>query len=124
MFALADANNFYASCETVFRPDLRGKPIVVVSNNDGCVIARSAEAKKMGVLMGAPLFQNARWFRQNGVTVFSSNYALYGDMSERMMSILGEMAPGKEIYSIGESFLDATGIAAYMPLETFGHQMR
>lgn len=124
MFALADANNFYASCETVFRPDLRGKPIVVVSNNDGCVIARSAEAKKMGVPMGAPLFQNARWFRQNGVTVFSSNYALYGDMSERMMSILGEMAPGQEIYSIDESFLDATGIAAYMPLETFGHQMR
>ncbi|MBD8109456.1 translesion error-prone DNA polymerase V subunit UmuC [Erwinia persicina] len=124
MFALADANNFYASCETIFRPDLRGKPIVVVSNNDGCVIARSAEAKKMGIPMGAPLFQNERLFRQNGVTVFSSNYALYGDMSERMMSILGEMAPGQEIYSIDESFLDATGIAACMPLETFGHQMR
>ncbi len=76
MFALADANNFYASCETIFRPDLRGKPIVVVSNNDGCVIARSAEAKKMGIPMGAPLFQNERLFRQNGVTVFSSNYAL------------------------------------------------
>ncbi|MBD8129315.1 translesion error-prone DNA polymerase V subunit UmuC [Pantoea agglomerans] len=124
MFALADANNFYASCETIFRPDLRGKPIVVVSNNDGCVIARSAEAKKMGIPMGAPLFQNERLFRQNGVTVFSSNYALYGDMSERMMSILGEMAPGQEIYSIDESFLDATGIATCMPLETFGHQMR
>lgn len=76
MFALADANNFYASCETVFRPDLRGKPIVVVSNNDGCVIARSAEAKRLGVKMAAPLFQNERYFRQNGVRVFSSNYEL------------------------------------------------
>ncbi len=76
MFALADANNFYASCETVFRPDLRGKPIVVVSNNDGCVIARSAEAKRLGVKMAAPLFLNGRFFRENGVHVFSSNYAL------------------------------------------------
>lgn len=76
MFALADANNFYASCETVFRPDLRGRPIVVVSNNDGCVIARSAEAKRMGIKMGAPLFQNERFFRENGVHVFSSNYEL------------------------------------------------
>lgn len=124
MFALADANNFYASCETVFRPDLRGKPIVVVSNNDGCVIARSAESKKLGIKMGDPFFKFERYFRENGVTVFSSNYALYGDMSSRMMSILGEMAPGQEIYSIDESFLDATGIASYMPLEEFGHQMR
>lgn len=124
MFALADANNFYASCETVFRPDLRGKPIVVVSNNDGCVIARSAESKKMGIKMGDPLFKNERYFREQGVIVFSSNYALYGDMSQRMMSILGEMAPGQEIYSIDESFLDVTGIASYMPLEKFGHQMR
>ena len=76
MFALADANNFYASCETVFRPDLRGKPIVVVSNNDGCVIARSAEAKRMGIKMAAPLFKNERVFRENGVHVFSSNYEL------------------------------------------------
>lgn len=124
MFALADANNFYASCETVFRPDLRGKPIVVVSNNDGCVIARSAESKAIGIKMGDPLFKNERYFRERGVIVFSSNYALYGDMSQRMMSILGEMAPGQEIYSIDESFLDATGIASYMPLEEFGHQMR
>lgn len=124
MFALADANNFYASCETLFRPDLRGKPLVVVSNNDGCVIARSAEAKKMGIKMGDPLFKYEQYYRQNGVLVFSSNYALYGDMSHRMMSILGEMAPGQEIYSIDESFLDATGIASYMPLEEFGHQMR
>ena len=124
MFALADANNFYASCETVFRPDLRGKPIVVVSNNDGCVIARSAESKALGIKMGDPLFKNERYFRERGVIVFSSNYALYGDLSQRMMSILGEMAPGQEIYSIDESFLDATGIASYMPLEEFGHQMR
>ncbi len=124
MFALADANNFYASCETVFRPDLRGKPIVVVSNNDGCVIARSAEAKRMGIKMAAPLFKNERFFRENGVHVFSSNYELYGDMSARMMAILGEMAAGQEIYSIDESFLDVTGISNIIPLETFGQQMR
>ncbi|MDT8850243.1 translesion error-prone DNA polymerase V subunit UmuC [Pantoea dispersa] len=124
MFALADANNFYASCETVFRPDLRGKPIVVVSNNDGCVIARSAEAKRMGIKMAAPLFQHERFFRENGVHVFSSNYELYGDMSARMMAILGDMAAGQEVYSIDESFLDVTGISSLIPLETFGHQMR
>ena len=124
MFALADANNFYASCETVFRPDLRGKPIVVVSNNDGCVIARSAEAKRLGIKMAAPLFLNERFFRQNGVHVFSSNYELYGDMSARMMAILGEMAAGQEVYSIDESFLDVTGISNVIPLETLGHQMR
>ncbi len=124
MFALADANNFYASCETVFRPDLRGRPIVVVSNNDGCVIARSAEAKRMGIKMATPLFQNERFFRENGVHVFSSNYELYGDMSARMMAILGEMAAGQEIYSIDESFLDVTGIGSLIPLESFGQQMR
>ncbi|WP_324701250.1 translesion error-prone DNA polymerase V subunit UmuC (plasmid) [Pantoea agglomerans] len=124
MFALADANNFYASCETVFRPDLRGQPIVVVSNNDGCVIARSAEAKRLGIKMAAPLFLNERFFRQNGVHVFSSNYELYGDMSARMMALLGEMAAGQEVYSIDESFLDVTGIGNLIPLETFGHQMR
>jgi len=124
MFALADANNFYTSCETIFRPDLRGKPIVVVSNNDGCVIARSAEAKRLGVKMAAPLFQNELYFRQNGVHVFSSNYELYGDMSARMMAILGEMAAGQEVYSIDESFLDVTGISDLISLETFGQQMR
>ncbi|HAU5565740.1 TPA: translesion error-prone DNA polymerase V subunit UmuC [Serratia fonticola] len=124
MFALADANNFYASCETVFRPDLRGRPIVVVSNNDGCVIARSAEAKRMGIKMAAPLFQNERFFRESGVHVFSSNYELYGDMSARMMAILGEMAAGQEVYSIDESFLDVTGIGSLIPLESFGQQMR
>ena len=124
MFALADANNFYASCETIFRPDLRGKPVCVVSNNDGCVIARSAEAKVLGIKMGDPLFKNERFFREKGVHIFSSNYALYGDMSQRMMTILGEMAPGQEIYSIDESFLDVSGIASYMPLQDFGFLMR
>ena len=124
MFALADANNFYASCETVFRPDLRGKPICVVSNNDGCVIARSAEAKRLGIKMAAPLFKNERFFRDNGVHVFSSNYELYGDMSARMMAILAEMAAGQEVYSIDESFLDVTGINNLMPLTVLGQQMR
>ena len=124
MFALADANNFYCSCETVFRPDLRGKPVVVVSNNDGCVIARSAESKKFGIKMGDPLFKFDRFFKQHGVHVFSSNYALYGDMSQRMMSILGDMAPGQEIYSIDESFLDVSGVSNCIALEDFGKQMR
>ncbi|MBT0722537.1 translesion error-prone DNA polymerase V subunit UmuC [Rosenbergiella collisarenosi] len=124
MFALADANNFYCSCETIFRPDLRGKPVVTVSNNDGCVIARSAEAKKLGIKMGDPLFKFDRFFKQHGVHVFSSNYALYGDMSQRMMSILGEMAPGQEVYSIDESFLDVSGISNCISLEDFGRQMR
>ena len=124
LFALADANNFYASCETVFRPDLRGKPVCVVSNNDGCVIARSAEAKKLGIKMAAPLFLNDKFFRDNGVHIFSSNYELYGDMSARMMAILGEMAAGQEVYSIDESFLDLSGIGNLMPLEIFGQQMR
>lgn len=96
MFALANANNFYASCETVFRPDLRGKPICVVYNNDGCVIARSADAKQLGIKMGAPLFKNERYFRDNDVHIFSSNYALYSDISARMMAILGDIAPGRE----------------------------
>lgn len=124
VFGLIDANNFYASCERIFRPDLHGKPIVVVSNNDGCVIARSAEAKKLQIRMGDPLFKNERFFRENGVIVFSSNYALYGDMSNRMMALIGEMAPGQEIYSIDESFIDASGISACMPLEQFGHEIR
>lgn len=124
MYALADANNFYASCESIFRPDLRGKPICVVSNNDGCVIARSAEAKRLGIKMAAPYFKHERFFRDNGVYVFSSNYELYGDLSARMMAILGEMAGGQEIYSIDESFLDVTGIGSYMPLEAFGQSMR
>jgi len=105
MYALVDCNNFYASCERIFRPELNGKPVVVLSNNDGCVIARSNEAKALGVPMGAPAFKYQKLFDENDVAVFSSNYALYGDMSARVMSILGEMAPEIEIYSIDEAFL-------------------
>ena len=93
MFALVDVNSFYASCETIFRPDLRGKPVVVLSNNDGCVIARSAEAKKLQVPMGAPYFKLKDEFRKHGVHIFSSNYALYADMSNRVMTTLEGIAP-------------------------------
>ncbi len=110
VFALVDCNNFYASCERVFNPYLRSIPIVVLSNNDGCVVARSNEAKALGIVMGAPYFQVDRLCEKNGVAVLSSNYALYADMSQRVMSILAEHAPGHEVYSIDECFLDLTGI--------------
>ena len=110
MIALVDCNNFYASCERVFQPYLENKPIVVLSNNDGCVIARSNESKAIGVKMGAPAFQMKELFKKNNVHVFSSNFALYGDLSKRVMTILGEEAPQIEIYSIDEAFLDFTGI--------------
>ncbi len=105
MFALVDCNNFYASCERVFRPDLNGKPIVVLSNNDGCIVARSNEAKALGIGMGEPAFKCKDVLRKNKVQVFSSNYPLYGDMSRRVMSILSTYAPATEIYSIDEAFL-------------------
>ncbi|KUM05152.1 Y-family DNA polymerase [Chromobacterium subtsugae] len=110
-YALVDGNNFYASCERVFRPDLAGKPIVVLSNNDGCVVAASAEAKALGLRMFGPFFEIAGLCKHHGVTVFSSNYTLYGDMSRRMMAILAGHAPGQEVYSIDECFLDLTGVA-------------
>lgn len=109
MFALVDCNNFYASCERVFRPDLVGKPVVVLSNNDGCVIARSNEAKTVGVPMGAPAFQYKGLFEKNQVQVFSSNFALYGDMSNRVMEVLGNYSNDIEIYSIDEAFLEFKG---------------
>ncbi|UJL38808.1 translesion error-prone DNA polymerase V subunit UmuC [Pantoea agglomerans] len=124
MFALVDVNSFYASCETVFRPDLKGKPVVVLSNNDGCVIARSAETKKAGIKMGAPYFKMREELTRHAVQVFSSNYALYADMSHRVMTILEEMAPSVEIYSIDEAFMDLTGVQNCMALETFGRQVR
>lgn len=124
MFALVDVNNFYASCETVFRPDLRGKPVVVLSNNDGCVIARNNEAKALGISMTAPYFQQKALFERHQVTVFSSNYALYGDMSHRVMSMLEEMAPAVDVYSIDEAFLKLQGVSHCMSLEAFGHQVR
>ena len=105
LFALVDCNNFYASCERLFRPELNGKPLVVLSNNDGCVIARSNEAKALGIAMGAPYFQARDVIRRHDVRVFSSNYALYGDLSHRVMDVLQQMEPDVEIYSIDEAFI-------------------
>lgn len=105
-----DCNNFYASCERVFNPALNGKPIVVLSNNDGCVIARSNEAKTLGIKMGVPAYQIKDIVRSHGVSVFSSNYTLYGDMSSRVMSILSELAPEIEVYSIDEAFINLEGV--------------
>lgn len=124
MFALVDVNSFYASCETIFRPDLCGKPVVVLSNNDGCVIARSAEAKKLQVPMGAPYFKLKDEFRKHGVHIFSSNYALYADMSNRVMTTLERMAPAVEIYSIDEAFMNLDGMSRIEPLEDFGRRVR
>lgn len=109
MYALIDCNNFYASCERVFNPNLRGKPIVVLSNNDGCVIARSNEAKALGIPMGAPAFEYKKLFEQHNVHCFSANFPLYGDMSCRVMAILQEYAPDSEVYSIDECFLRLDG---------------
>lgn len=124
MFALVDVNSFYASCETVFRPDLRGVPVVVLSNNDGCVIARSAEAKAIGIKMGAPYFKMKEDIQRHKVKVFSSNYALYADMSNRVMTTLEEMAPSVEIYSIDEAFMNLSGVSNCMSLEQFGRDAR
>ncbi|MDX5626647.1 MULTISPECIES: translesion error-prone DNA polymerase V subunit UmuC [unclassified Brenneria] len=124
MYALVDVNSFYASCETVFRPDLRRRPVVVLSNNDGCVIARSVEAKRLGIKMAMPFFQIRDIVRRDNVAVFSSNYALYADMSSRVMSILEEMAPAVEMYSIDEAFLDLTGLGNGVGLAQFGHDIR
>jgi DNA polymerase V len=123
MFALVDCNNFYASCERVFRPDLNGKPVVVLSNNDGCVIARSNEAKVLGIPMGAPAFQHQEVFDKQGVTVFSANFGLYGDMSSRVMSILSTYSPQMEIYSIDEAFLNFDGFGLF-DLQEVGARMR
>ena len=106
MFALVDCNNFYASCERTFRPELRLRPVVVLSNNDGCIIARSEEAKALGIKMGTPEFKCRDLLKKHNVSVFSSNYALYGDMSSRVMWLLGKLAPEIEVYSIDEAFLD------------------
>ena len=102
MYGLADCNNFFVSCERVFRPDLQGKPVIVLSNNDGCAVARSNEAKALGIKMGVPLFQVRDIVERHGVTVFSSNYSLYGDMSNRVQTTLRQMVPAVEVYSIDE----------------------
>jgi len=113
MVALVDVNNFYVSCERVFCPALRGVPVVVLSNNDGCVVARSDEAKALQIGMGQPVFEIRDLIRKNGVQVFSSNYALYGDMSSRVMNTLRHFAPAVEVYSVDESFLDFGGMERF-----------
>ena len=123
MFALIDCNNFYASCERVFRPELVEKPIVVLSNNDGAVIARSNEAKALGVPMGAIAFEYESFFLKNNIYVFSANFALYGDMSSRVMNLLKEYSPDIEIYSIDEAFLKLRGFD-YIDLVTYGLDMQ
>ena len=127
LYALVDCNNFYASCERVFAPHLIGRPVVVLSNNDGCVIARSDEAKAVGVPMGAPLHEYEAMMKKNGVAVFSSNYALYGDMSARVMRSLNHFTPDVEIYSIDEAFLGLSGFdEAILPdhMQRMRHSIR
>ncbi|MDA8515593.1 Y-family DNA polymerase [Citrobacter sp. Igbk 16] len=124
MFALVDVNSFYASCETAFRPDLKGRPVVVLSNNDGCVIARNAEAKMIGVKMGDPYFRQKDLFRRCGVVCFSSNYELYADMSSRVMATLEALSPRCEIYSIDEAFCDVSGVRNCRVLEDFGRELK
>jgi DNA polymerase V len=129
MFGLVDCNNFYVSCERVFQPRYEGRPVVVLSNNDGCIISRSAEAKALGLQMGAPYFQVKEQLHQHQVQVFSSNYALYGDMSRRVMWYLGQMTPAVEIYSIDEAFLDLSGLEKHLTpylgnLETLARNLR
>ncbi|MGX7353321.1 Y-family DNA polymerase [Citrobacter sp. ESY80] len=124
MFALVDVNSFYASCETAFRPDLKGRPVVVLSNNDGCVIARNAEAKTVGVKMGDPYFKQKDLFRRYGVVYFSSNYELYADMSSRVMFTLEALSPRCEIYSIDEAFCDLAGVRNCRVLADFGRELK
>jgi len=123
-FALIDCNNFYVSCERLFRPDLRQRPVLVASNNDGCAVARSAEAKALGIKMGAPLFKIDDLIKQHNIEVFSSNYALYADISNRVMSTIEAMVPRLEIYSIDEAFADLTGLGCSVSLDAFGYQLR
>ncbi len=124
MFALVDCNNFYASCERVFQPKLKNKPIVVLSNNDGCVIARSNEAKKLGIPMGAAAFEYKEIFEKENINVFSSNYALYGDMSSRVMELLSEFSPEIELYSIDEAFLKFEGFEKFFDLNEHGKKIQ
>ncbi len=121
VFGLADCNNFYASCQRLFRPDLIDKPIICASNNDGCAIARSAEAKALGVKMGAPLYQIQDLIKKHDIYVFSPNFELYADISARVMQCLESCVPATEIYSIDESFLDLTGIS---DLLDFSHTLK
>ena len=119
MYALVDGNNFYVSCERVFRPSLVGHPVVVLSNNDGCAIARSNEAKALGIAMGAPWFEIAPLAESSGLVALSANFALYGDMSDRMMSLAAGLGPAQEIYSIDESFIDLNGVRGCLTERSF-----
>lgn len=123
MYALVDCNNFYASCERVFQPQFVGKPVAILSNNDGCVISRSNEAKAVGITMGAPAFQIKELVKEKNVQLFSSNYALYGDLSNRVMAILGQFTPNLEIYSIDEAFLNFDGMTV-LDYHDYGIQMK
>jgi DNA polymerase V len=122
MFALVDCNSFYASCEQIFRPDLRGKPLIVLSNNDGCIVARSREAKALGIPDLKAFFQVADVVKKHGVHVFSSNYALYGDVSNRVMRLLAECAQNLEVYSIDEIFLEPANIGE--SLTAYGSRLK
>lgn len=121
-FALVDGNNFYVSCERVFNPKLEGKPVVVLSNNDGCAVARSAEVKALGVKMGTPWFQMKDLAKKHGIVALSSNYTLYADMSNRMMSVLRQFSPNQEVYSIDECFLALDGFN--IDLTAYGQTIR
>lgn len=124
LIALADCNNFYVSCERVFRPDLIGKPVAVLSNNDGCIVARSAEVKALkSIKMGVPLFQVQHLVKQHNIQLFSSNYSLYADLSARVMSLLEEFSPSVEVYSIDEAFLDLTGVCSDDPI-AYGQRIK
>lgn len=125
MFALVDVNSFYASCEKVFRPDINGKPIIVLSNNDGCVIARNNEAKRLGIKMGHPYFKiPLNFIKQHDIQVFSSNYALYADMSNRVIETLEMLTPRIEVYSIDEAFCQLPSSMNHLPLELQGKIIR
>ena len=121
VFALVDVNNFYASCERVFNPKLASRPVVILSNNDGCAVARSTEAKALGIVMGAPYFKIQKVLKDNNGVALSSNYALYGDMSNRVMSLLSSFSPDQEVYSIDECFL---GMDGFKDLATIGREIR
>lgn len=122
--ALVDCNNFYVSCERLFQPKLEGKPVVVLSNNDGCVVSRSKEVKDLGITMALPWFKMKDIAKQHGIIAFSSNYTLYADISNRVMSLLSQFSPDQEVYSIDECFLELTGIASLESLTDYAQRIR
>ena len=123
LYGLADCNNFYASCERLFHPELRNRPVVVLSNNDGCIVARSNESKALGLKMGTPLYQARDIIEKHDVAVFSSNYVLYGDISRRVMSLLSSFTPHLDVYSVDEAFLDLSGMGGYDALRNYGQRI-